>query len=243
MCSRPSSRRIDDGPVTGSMTCRGSPTLNCAGFHLNTCSTRSRSATWTSSPMITSFVRKTRPYRSRIAIRVSSGRMTPRTVCARRGRRGPGTSEEDLMRAELTRARGRRDPSDMRPARTHRARLRTAADVDPLTGRSDLKIPRRRETMNRTMITAAVAAAATVALPAPGVLAKPGSHESHAPKGRCAKLQSVGFAAAGSLASYTTDTVTVNVTRANKHARAYIAAAGQTFSLSGARLSFHGVTD
>lgn len=97
--------------------------------------------------------------------------------------------------------------------------------------------------MNRTMITAAVAAAATVALPAPGVLAKPGSHESHAPKGRCAKLQSVGFAAAGSLASYTTDTVTVNVTRANKHARAYIAAAGQTFSLSGARLSFHGVTD
>src|SRR4051794_34101733 len=112
MCSRPSSRRIDDGPVTGSMTCRGSPTLNCAGFHLNTCSTRSRSATWTSSPMITSFVRNTRPYRSRIASRVSSGRMTPRTVCARRGRRGPGTSEADLMRAELTRARadGREDP-------------------------------------------------------------------------------------------------------------------------------------
>jgi hypothetical protein len=96
--------------------------------------------------------------------------------------------------------------------------------------------------MNTRMIAAAVAAA-TVAVPAPAVLAKPGGHQSHAPKGRCAKLQSVGFSAAGSLASYTADSVTVNVARANKHARAYIATAGQTFSLSGARLSFRGVTD
>jgi hypothetical protein len=97
--------------------------------------------------------------------------------------------------------------------------------------------------MNRRMITAAVAAAATVAVPAPAVLAKPGGHGSPAPKGRCAKQQSVGFAAAGSLASYTADSVTVNVTRANPHARAYIAAAGQTFSLGSARVAFRGVTD
>ena len=97
--------------------------------------------------------------------------------------------------------------------------------------------------MNRKMITAALAAAATLAVPAPGVLAKPGGHGAHAPKGRCAKLQSVGFAAAGSLTSYTADSVTLNVTHANKHARAYIAAAGQTFSLGNARVSFAGVTD
>jgi hypothetical protein len=96
------------------------------------------------------------------------------------------------------------------------------------------------------MIAATVAAVATVAVPAPAVLAKQGGHQPHAPKGpkgKCAKLQSVGFAAAGTLASYTADSVTVNVTHANKHARAYIAAAGQTFSLGGARVSFEGVTD
>src|SRR3954470_3928398 len=124
MCSRPSSRRIDDGPITGYMTCRGSPTLNCAGFHLNTCSTRSRSATWTSSPMITSFVRKTRPYRSRIASRVSSGRTTPRTVCARRGRRGPGTSDEDLMRVRPSAAAAQ-------PVAVEHPLLEHAVDVQP----------------------------------------------------------------------------------------------------------------
>jgi hypothetical protein len=97
--------------------------------------------------------------------------------------------------------------------------------------------------MNRRMISAAVAAAVVAAVPVQGAVAKPGGHESHGPKGKCAKVQSVGFSAAGTLAGYTADSVTVDVKRANKHARGYIAAAGSTFSLGGARVKFAGVTD
>ena len=52
---------IDAGPVTGSITCRGSPTLYSCGFHLNICSIRSRSAMWKSSPASASLERKTGP--------------------------------------------------------------------------------------------------------------------------------------------------------------------------------------
>lgn len=97
--------------------------------------------------------------------------------------------------------------------------------------------------MNKRTMGAALAAAALVAVPVQGAAAKPGGHESHGHHGKCAKVQSVGFSAAGSLASYTADTVTLNVAHANKHARAYIATAGSTFSLTAARVRFSGVTD
>jgi hypothetical protein len=97
--------------------------------------------------------------------------------------------------------------------------------------------------MNARKIAVAVAAAGVMAIPAQTAVAKQGGHESHASKGRCAKVQSVGFSAAGSLSSFTADSVTLTVTRANRHARDYIASAGATFSLTGARLSFRGVTD
>jgi hypothetical protein len=43
------------------MISRGSATLYCAGFHLNICSIRARSATWNISPTIASFVLKRGP--------------------------------------------------------------------------------------------------------------------------------------------------------------------------------------
>lgn len=60
---------------------------------------------------------------------------------------------------------------------------------------------------------------------------------------RCAKPKSVGFAVQGSLASFTPESVTLDVKRANRHARAYIASAGSTFTIGAARVRFEGVTD
>jgi hypothetical protein len=100
--------------------------------------------------------------------------------------------------------------------------------------------------MNAKTIGAAMAAAALVGAPVQGAAAKPGEHGSHGlsgQHGRCAKPQSVGFAAAGTLAGYTAGSVTLTVTRANKHARTFIAGAGSTFSTAGARVRFDGVTD
>src|SRR5215212_929867 len=97
--------------------------------------------------------------------------------------------------------------------------------------------------MNTRKMGAAMAAAALVAVPLQGAAAKPGEHGSHGQHGKCSKVQSVGFTAAGSLASYTADSVTLTVAHANKHARGFIAAAGSTFSLTGARLRFSGVSD
>src|SRR5215212_11476193 len=103
--------------------------------------------------------------------------------------------------------------------------------------------PLKETRMNRRMIGTAVAAALVAAVPVQGAVAKPGGHESHGAKGKCAKLHAVGFSAAGTLTGYTADSVTLDVKRANKHARGYIDAAGSTFSLSGARVKFAGVTD
>lgn len=97
--------------------------------------------------------------------------------------------------------------------------------------------------MTKRTLGAALAAAAIAAVPVQGAAAKQNGHEAHGQHGRCAKTHSVGFSAAGSLASYTADSVTLNVTRANKHARAYIATAGSTFSLTGVQVRFNGVTD
>ena len=60
---------------------------------------------------------------------------------------------------------------------------------------------------------------------------------------KCKRPISVGFVAAGSLASYTAETVTLDVKRANRHARSYIESAGSTFTLGSARVRFAGVTD
>jgi hypothetical protein len=98
--------------------------------------------------------------------------------------------------------------------------------------------------MNRRTITAAFAVAAAAAVPVQGAAAKPHGHGGPPEgKGRCAKAQSVGFAAGGSLAGYTADSVTLTIAHANKHARGYIASAGSTFPLADARLRFRGVTD
>lgn len=60
---------------------------------------------------------------------------------------------------------------------------------------------------------------------------------------KCKRPHAVGFVAKGSLTSFTEETVTLDVKRANKHARKYIEAAGSTFTLGDARVKFVGVTD
>jgi hypothetical protein len=60
---------------------------------------------------------------------------------------------------------------------------------------------------------------------------------------KCKRTHPVGFVAKGTLASYTDETVTLDVTRANRHARSYLAAADSTFTLGNARVRFAGVTD
>jgi hypothetical protein len=60
---------------------------------------------------------------------------------------------------------------------------------------------------------------------------------------KCKRTHAVGFVAKGTLASYTAETVTLDVKRANRHARSYLAAADSTFTLGTARVRFAGVTD
>jgi hypothetical protein len=60
---------------------------------------------------------------------------------------------------------------------------------------------------------------------------------------RCKRTHSVGFVVKGSLASFTAESVTLDVKRANRHARGYIKTAGSTFTLGAARVRFVGVTD
>lgn len=122
--------------------------------------------------------------------------------------------------------------------------------------------------MNKTL-TSAAAVLALIALPVAGATAKPGKGRGHGqalntqsdggrvasgPIGersptrgstsrKCRRPQSVGFVAKGSLAGFTAEDVTLDVERANKHARAYIKAAGSTFTLGTARVQFEGVTD
>lgn len=62
---------------------------------------------------------------------------------------------------------------------------------------------------------------------------------------KCKKPHAVGFVAKGSLTSFdaAAGTLTLDVKRANRHARRYIEAAGSTFTLGEARVRFVGVTD
>jgi len=103
-----------------------------------------------------------------------------------------------------------------------------------------------------------IAAVSALALPVAAADARPGhghGHggpaveqytpqppQAHQPR-RCKRTQSVGFVAKGTLASYTAETVTLDVKRANRHARSYINAAGSEFTLGSARVRFAGVTD
>ncbi len=67
--------------------------------------------------------------------------------------------------------------------------------------------------------------------------------EGRRPNRRCKRTQSVGFVVKGSLAGSTAETITLDVTRANRHARRWIEAAGSEFTLGNARVRFRGVTD
>lgn len=60
---------------------------------------------------------------------------------------------------------------------------------------------------------------------------------------KCKRTHSIGFVAKGSLVSFTDETVTLDVKRANRHAASYIEDAGSTFTLGTARVKFAGVTD
>ena len=60
---------------------------------------------------------------------------------------------------------------------------------------------------------------------------------------KCKRPHAVGFVVKGSLASFTAETVTLDVKRANRHARSYLEAAESTFTLGTARVRFDGVTD
>ena len=122
--------------------------------------------------------------------------------------------------------------------------------------------------MKKILMTA-VAAVALVALPVAGANARPGGHGHGSTQGnavegdttqgpagqytpgrphtrtprRCRRMQSVGFMAKGTLAGFTAETITLDVKRANRHARAWIAANGSELTLGSARVKFAGVTD
>ena len=94
---------------------------------------------------------------------------------------------------------------------------------------------------------ALVAMTSTALLAGPALAAeakgpKSGSGKSGSSK-RCAKTTKVGFQLRGSLANYDAESVSVTVTKANKHAKGWLAANPATFALTGVELKFEGVTD
>lgn len=61
---------------------------------------------------------------------------------------------------------------------------------------------------------------------------------------RCAKPKRVGFVVQGALASYDAQSVTLDVQKVNRHARAWLAAPNPpSFATEGLRFSFEGVSD
>ena len=111
----------------------------------------------------------------------------------------------------------------------------------------------------KKMILTAAAALSVLALPVAVADARPGHGGGKGHDGRadgvqqddgtkrgsrkCKRTHAVGFVVKGSLASFTAETVTLDVKRANRHARSYLEAAGSTFALGTARVRFKGVTD
>ena len=111
-------------------------------------------------------------------------------------------------------------------------------------------------------ILVAVAAVSLIALPAAGAQAKPSgkahgkseragerdsserrSGERRGRSKRCRKPTRRGFVVRGSLAGHDADSVTLEVARANRHARRWLRDNGPTFDTSRARVSFEGVED
>ena len=60
---------------------------------------------------------------------------------------------------------------------------------------------------------------------------------------KCAKPHKVGFVVKGTFGSSDGATITVANAKGNKHARAWLAANGASFALSGITVGFEGVTD
>ena len=101
--------------------------------------------------------------------------------------------------------------------------------------------------MKKTAITAALATALCVA-PAAGAQADPGKGHGK-PRGkersakRCERPHRVGFVVRGTLAAHDAATATLDVRRANRHARRYLESHPATFSLAGVKVVLKGITD
>lgn len=101
--------------------------------------------------------------------------------------------------------------------------------------------------MKTTFLITAAAALSLAAAPAAG--AQPGEHgngpgqrAAGQPK-RCEHTKNVGFAAAGSLASFDDASLTLTVAKANHHARVFLASNPAVFSTADVTPAFVGVTD
>lgn len=95
-----------------------------------------------------------------------------------------------------------------------------------------------------------LAALATLALPVLGAEAKPswaGGQKAAGKHGakskRCGKVKSVGFVVRGTLASSVEDSVTLTVTKSNKHAARWLEENDPSFDTAGLTISYEGVTD
>lgn len=107
--------------------------------------------------------------------------------------------------------------------------------------------------MNPKKIVLAVAATSVlVAAPALPAAAKQGQGKQGQQKAakklaakakKCSKLTKVGFVAQGSLGSFDETSVTLTVTKQNKHARTWLTGNDPSFSLAGAKLAFEGIAD
>jgi hypothetical protein len=104
--------------------------------------------------------------------------------------------------------------------------------------------------MKKLMILS-LAALATLALPVLGAQAKPsdaGGQKAAGKHGakskRCAKVRSVGFVVRGTLSAYDESSVTLAVTRSNRHATRWLEDNDPAvFDTTGLTVSFAGVTD
>ena len=101
----------------------------------------------------------------------------------------------------------------------------------------------------KKIVPAVMVTLVVTALPAHLAVAKPshagklGKAEKQSKLKKCKKSHAVGFVVGGTFAGHDAGSVTISVTEASKHARAYLAADSATFSKVGVRLSFEGVAD
>jgi hypothetical protein len=98
----------------------------------------------------------------------------------------------------------------------------------------------------KKIVVCAAVAASLVAMPVLTADAKPGKSGKSAKaqkSKRCKKPRRLGFVVRGSLASFDSTSVTLDVARANRHARRYLESNAATFATADARVRFVGVTD